>query len=155
THGFGELKRLPVALSSWARKLRNSTLTPQYRAEQSPNNFYVSREQLFCRFCQYFIDWKHKNMCSDHKVSKSHVRNKEKLNNNASKTTSLQTRITATTFKSSDSRKEFIKDFVAMCAEADFPLEKMTKLHSFLLKHCKQGGVLPENFSSLSHIHLL
>uniref|UniRef100_A0A3P8SXZ6 U1-type domain-containing protein n=1 Tax=Amphiprion percula TaxID=161767 RepID=A0A3P8SXZ6_AMPPE len=109
---------------------------------------YVSGEQ-FCRFCQHSIDWKRENMCSDHIVSKSHVRNKEKFNNNASKTTSLQTCITASTFKSSDSRKEFIEDFVAMCAEADIPLEKMTKLRPFLLKHCKQGGALPENVSSL------
>uniref|UniRef100_A0A3Q1CDI6 Uncharacterized protein n=1 Tax=Amphiprion ocellaris TaxID=80972 RepID=A0A3Q1CDI6_AMPOC len=130
-------KRLPVALSSWAKKLRNSTLTPQYRAEQFLNDFYVLGEQLFCRF-----------------LSKSHVRNKEKFNNNASKTTSLQTCIAASTFKSSDSRKEFIEDFVAVCAEADIPLEKMTKLHPFLLKHCKQRGVLPENVSSLHQIHL-
>uniref|UniRef100_A0A3Q1EWG6 Uncharacterized protein n=1 Tax=Acanthochromis polyacanthus TaxID=80966 RepID=A0A3Q1EWG6_9TELE len=58
------------------------------------------------------------------------------------KTMSLQTCITASTFKSSDSRKEFIEDFVVMCAEADIPLEKMTKLHPFLLKHCKQGGAI-------------
>uniref|UniRef100_A0A3Q1C4K7 Uncharacterized protein n=1 Tax=Amphiprion ocellaris TaxID=80972 RepID=A0A3Q1C4K7_AMPOC len=147
-------KRLPVALSSSAKKLQNSTLTPQYRAEQFLNDFYVSGEQLFCRFCQHSIDWKRKNTCSDYIVSKSHVRNKEKFNNNASKTTSLQTCITASTFKSSDSRKEFIEDFVAMCAEADIPLEKMTKLRPFLLKHCKQRGALPKNVSSLRQIHL-
>uniref|UniRef100_A0A3Q2GR26 Uncharacterized protein n=1 Tax=Cyprinodon variegatus TaxID=28743 RepID=A0A3Q2GR26_CYPVA len=57
-------------------------------------------------------------------------------------TTSLQTCLTAT-FKSSDSRKEFVEDFVAMFAEADIPLEKMTKLHQFLKKHCKQGEFAP------------
>ncbi|XP_036978819.1 uncharacterized protein LOC119033181 [Acanthopagrus latus] len=66
----------------------------------------------------------------------------------------LQTCITASIFKSSDSRKEFVEDFVAVCAEADIPLEKMTKLRPFLLKHCKQGGALPENVSSLRQIHL-
>ena len=36
-------KQLPTALSSLAKKkLRNSRLTPQYRAEQFPNNLYVS-----------------------------------------------------------------------------------------------------------------
>uniref|UniRef100_A0A3Q1FWQ8 U1-type domain-containing protein n=1 Tax=Acanthochromis polyacanthus TaxID=80966 RepID=A0A3Q1FWQ8_9TELE len=135
-------KRLPVAPSSSAKKLRNLTLTPQYRAEQFPNDFCASGEQLLCRFCQHSIDWKRKNTCSDHILSKSHVRNKEKFNSNASKTKSLQTCITASTFKSLDSRKEFIEDSVAMCAEADIPLEKMTKLRLFLLKHCKQGGAL-------------
>uniref|UniRef100_A0A3P8SCX6 U1-type domain-containing protein n=1 Tax=Amphiprion percula TaxID=161767 RepID=A0A3P8SCX6_AMPPE len=105
-------KRLLVALSSSAKKLRNSTLSPQYRAEQFPNDFCVSGEQLFCRFCQHSIDWKRENTCSDHIMSKSHVRNKEKFNNNASKTTSLQTCNTASTFKSSDSRKEVTEDFV-------------------------------------------
>ncbi|KAI3371826.1 hypothetical protein L3Q82_006678 [Scortum barcoo] len=100
-------------------------------------------------FCQHSVDLKRKNTWSDHIVSKSHVRNKEKYNN-ASETTSLQTCITASTFKSSDSRKEFIEDFVAMCAEADIPLEKMTKLRPFLLKHCKQGGALPENVSKFT-----
>ncbi|XP_036001540.1 uncharacterized protein LOC118565359 [Fundulus heteroclitus] len=41
-----------------------------------------------------------------------------------------------------------------MCAEADIPLEKMTKLRPFLKKHCKQGGALPENVSSLRQLHL-
>uniref|UniRef100_A0A3Q2PIX1 Uncharacterized protein n=1 Tax=Fundulus heteroclitus TaxID=8078 RepID=A0A3Q2PIX1_FUNHE len=62
-------------------------------------------------------------------------------------TTSLQTCLTHV-FKSSDSRKEFVEDFVAMCAEADIPLEKMTKLRPFLKKHCKQGGALPENVTT-------
>uniref|UniRef100_A0A3Q1GAW2 U1-type domain-containing protein n=1 Tax=Acanthochromis polyacanthus TaxID=80966 RepID=A0A3Q1GAW2_9TELE len=117
-------------------------------------NFFEMRKILFCKFCQHSIDWKRKNMCSDHIVSKSHVRNKEKFNNNASKTMSLQTCITASSFKSSDSRKELIEDFAAMCAEADIPLEKMTKLRPFLLKHWKQGGAQPENVSSLHQIHL-
>ena len=40
-------KRLLTALS--AKKLRNLTFTPQYRAEQFPNDLYVSGELLFCK----------------------------------------------------------------------------------------------------------
>uniref|UniRef100_A0A3Q2P9V1 Uncharacterized protein n=1 Tax=Fundulus heteroclitus TaxID=8078 RepID=A0A3Q2P9V1_FUNHE len=120
-------KRLSTAPLS-ARKLRNTMLSPEYRAEQFPRDFYVSGELLFCKFCQYSID-----------------RNKA--------TTSLQTCLTAA-FKSSDLRKEFVEDFVAMRAEADIPLKKMTKLHPFLKKHCKQGGALPENVSSLRQLYL-
>ena len=47
--------------------------------------------------CQHSVDW-------DHVLSKSHVRNKEKYNNNASKATSLKMYITAAAFKTSDSR---------------------------------------------------
>ncbi|KAK9976412.1 hypothetical protein ABG768_021617 [Culter alburnus] len=121
------MKQLSTALLSSAKKLRNSMLSPQYRAKQFPRDFCkVTREP-------------------------SHVKNKEKYNDKTSKaTTSLQTCITAAAFKSSDSRKEFVEDFVAMCAEADIPLEKMTKLHPFL----KQGGALPENVSSLRQLHL-
>ena len=36
-------------LTSSVKKRRNSTFTPQYRAEQFPNNLYVSDELLFCK----------------------------------------------------------------------------------------------------------
>ena len=42
-------KRLPTAPSSSVKKLRNLTFTPQYRAEQFPNDLYVSGELLFCK----------------------------------------------------------------------------------------------------------
>lgn len=51
--------------------------------------------------------------------------------------------------KSQDDRRVFMEDFVAMCAEADIPLEKMRKICPLLVKHCKQGGALPENLISL------
>uniref|UniRef100_A0A667YJ63 U1-type domain-containing protein n=1 Tax=Myripristis murdjan TaxID=586833 RepID=A0A667YJ63_9TELE len=114
---------------------------PLPRAEQFPGDFYVSGELLFCKFCQHSVNWRRKNTCDDHLLSKSHA------------TTSLQRSIISATFKSSDSRKEF-EDFVAMCAEADIALEKMTKLRPFLKKYCRQGGALPENVSSLRQVHL-
>ena len=76
--------------------------------------------------------------------SKVHLKNKAK--STAGK--SLQITTEATT-KSIDARREFVEDFVAMCAEADIPLEKMKRIRPFLVKHCKQGGELPENASSL------
>ena len=39
-------KQLPTAPSSAAKKLRNLTFTPQFRAEHFPNNLYVSGELL-------------------------------------------------------------------------------------------------------------
>ena len=42
-------KQLPTAPSLSAKKLRNFIFTPQYRAEQFPNNLYVSDELLFCK----------------------------------------------------------------------------------------------------------
>ncbi|KAI7804100.1 hypothetical protein IRJ41_023986 [Triplophysa rosa] len=78
------------------------------------------------------------------------MRNKEKLQG---KNLSLQCTI-ASTVASSDVRREFVEDFVAVCAEADIPYEKMKKLRPFLIKHCKQGGSLPQNESSLRQTHL-
>nr|XP_055073537.1 CGG triplet repeat-binding protein 1-like [Misgurnus anguillicaudatus] len=147
-------KRLSAAVISSAKKLRNATLSPQFRAEQFPHDFYVTGELLFCKFCQHSIDWKRKDTCTDHLLSKTHMKNKEKHKTASKATTSIQMCITADAFKSSDARKEFVEDFVAVCTEADIPLEKMTKLRPFLKKHCKQGGALPESVSSLRQLHL-
>uniref|UniRef100_A0A8C9ZMW6 Uncharacterized protein n=1 Tax=Sander lucioperca TaxID=283035 RepID=A0A8C9ZMW6_SANLU len=129
-----------------AKKLRNSQLTAKYRAEQYPNDYYESGQQLFC---QHTVDWTRKDTCNDHLKSKVHLKNKAK--STAGK--SLQVTIEATT-KSIDARREFVEDFVAMCAEADIPLENMKRIRPFLVKHCKQGGALPENASSLRQTHL-
>ena len=133
-----------------AKKLRNSALTPKFRAEQYPNDYYHSGNQLFCRVCQHSIDWKRKDTCDDHLKSKNHIKNHDKRRNHG---TPLQTTIPAT-ISSSDSRTEFIEDFVAVCAESDIPLEKLKKLRPFLVKHCKQGGALPQHVSSLRQTHL-
>jgi hypothetical protein len=77
------------------------------------------------------------------------VKNKEK--HRVSQNMPLQTTITSA---SADSRQEFIQDFVAVCAESDIPFEKLRKPRPFLVKHCKQGGVLPEDESSLGQTHL-
>lgn len=41
-------------------------------------------------------------------------------------------------------RCELYQNLVAVCGEADIPLEKLAKLHPLLAKHCKLGGALPE-----------
>uniref|UniRef100_A0A8D0AZY6 CGG triplet repeat-binding protein 1 n=1 Tax=Sander lucioperca TaxID=283035 RepID=A0A8D0AZY6_SANLU len=142
-------KRVAPDKPTVAKKLRNSQLTAKYRAEQYPNDYYESGQQLFCKFCQHTIDWTRKDICNDHLKSKVHLKNKAK--STAGK--SLQVTIEAMT-QSIDARREFVEDFVAMCAEADIPLEKMKRIRPFLVKHCKQGGALPENASSLRETHL-
>ena len=81
----------------------------------------MSDDLLFCKFCQHSVDWKPKNTCNDHCLKAIKKPNKAI----PSKATSLQRCITAATFKSSHSRKEFVEDFVAMCAEADISIEEM------------------------------
>lgn len=141
-------KRVAPDKLTVAKKLRNSQLTAKYRAEQYPND-YESGQQLFCKFCQHTVDWTREDTCNDHLISKVHLKNKAK--STAGK--SPQVTIEATT-KSIEARREFVEDFVAMCAEADIPLEKMKRIRPFLVKHCKQGGALPENPSSLRQTHL-
>ena len=60
-----------------SKKLRNSTLSAKYRADQY-TDFYASGDKLFCKCCQRTVDWTRKDTCEDHIASKSHVRNKEK-----------------------------------------------------------------------------
>jgi hypothetical protein len=141
--------RLTAEMPKTSKKLNNSVLTPKFRAEQYPKQFYHSGNQLFCRVCQHTIDWKRKDTCDDHLKSKIHLKNSE----SRSQGTALQTTITST-ISSADSRVEFIEDFVAVCAASDIPLEKLKKLRPFLVKHCKQGGALPQNASSLRQTHL-
>lgn len=138
----------PAAKPAASKKLRNTQLTAKLRAEQYPNDYYASGQQLFCKFCQHTIDWSRKDTCNDHLKSKVHQKNKTKSSGRA-----LQVSLDVAS-KSQDCRREFVEDFVAMCTEADIPLEKMRKMRPFVLKHCKQGGALPENPSSLRQIHL-
>lgn len=58
------------------KKQQNSSLTPKYRAEQFPNDLYMSVDMLFCKYCQHKVDWKHVDMCKDHMRSKACVKNK-------------------------------------------------------------------------------
>ena len=60
-----------------SKKLRNSTLSAKYRADQY-TDFYASGDKLFCKCCQRTVDWTRKDTCDYHIASKSHVRNKEK-----------------------------------------------------------------------------
>uniref|UniRef100_A0A8C7TD03 U1-type domain-containing protein n=1 Tax=Oncorhynchus mykiss TaxID=8022 RepID=A0A8C7TD03_ONCMY len=106
---------------------------------QYPNDYYESGN----KFCQHIIDWTRKNMYDDHLKSKAHVKNKEK--HHVIQSMPLQTTITSA---------RFIQDFVAVCAESDIPLGKLRKLRTFLVKHCKQGGAVPGNKSSLRQTHL-
>ena len=46
--------------------------------------------------------------------------------------------------KSKSLREDFILDYIKICTLADIPLEKTEKLRPFLLKHCKQGGAIPQ-----------
>uniref|UniRef100_A0A8C8FF57 Uncharacterized protein n=1 Tax=Oncorhynchus tshawytscha TaxID=74940 RepID=A0A8C8FF57_ONCTS len=117
------------------------------REAQYPNDYYQSGN----KFCQHTIDWTCKDMYDDHLKSKAHVKNKEK--HHVSLSMPLQTTITSAS-ASADSRRGFIQDFVAVCAESDIPLGKLRKLRPFLVKHCKQGGAVLGNESSLRQTHL-
>uniref|UniRef100_A0A8D0DDQ5 U1-type domain-containing protein n=1 Tax=Sander lucioperca TaxID=283035 RepID=A0A8D0DDQ5_SANLU len=142
-------KRVAPDKPTVAKKLRNSELTAKYRADQYPNDYYESGQGLFYKFCQHTVDWTRKDTCNDHLKSKAHLENKAK----STVGKSLQVTTEATP-KSIDARREFVEDFVAVCAEADIPLEKMKRIRPFLVKPCKQGGALPENASSLRQTHL-
>uniref|UniRef100_A0A673XHB5 Uncharacterized protein n=1 Tax=Salmo trutta TaxID=8032 RepID=A0A673XHB5_SALTR len=103
----------------WPSHQKNvySTLTPIFRAEQYPKDYYESVLQILtvlsraCLFKQPLLVHAHQQI-------------------------------------------QFIQDFVAVYAKYDIPLEKIRNLRPFLVKHCKQGGALPENESSLRQTHL-
>lgn len=95
------MSKRPSEINKCSKKLRNLSVNAKFRADQYPNDFYESGQQLFCKFCQHTIDWTLKNICDDHLKSKAHMRNKEKLH---TKNVSLQSTI-ASTAASSDARR--------------------------------------------------
>ena len=112
-------------------KLKNSTLTLKFRADQYLDFLWVGRQ--FCKFCQHTIDWTCTNVCDHH--LKACVRNQAEQR--GSQCTPPLTTITSAS-ASTDWRREFIQGFVA---ESDIPLEKLRKLRPFLAKHCKREAL--------------
>lgn len=60
-----------------AKKLRNSSLTQNYGAEEFPNNLYVSGDKLLCEFRRHAVDWECVDTCKDHLGSEAHVKSKK------------------------------------------------------------------------------
>lgn len=48
-------------------------LSAESRADQHPDDFYESGEQVFCKSCRLTIDWTHKNTFDDHLQSESDI----------------------------------------------------------------------------------
>ncbi len=102
-------KQPPDMLSKSAKKLQNSPLPPKNRAEQFPNDLYVSGDMLFCKFCQRTVDWKHEDMCKDHLWSKAHTKNKEKHCAAAANTSRATTALRRPSLPQTNLRREFFR----------------------------------------------
>lgn len=79
-------------------------------------------------------------------MSKVHVGEKKKGKQLAAAIASRAITPPQTTIAAVDTlaelRQKFLQYFVAVCAKADIPLEKLVS------KHCREGGALPESVSS-------
>lgn len=95
---------------------------------------------LFCKFCHHSVEFKRVDTVKDHIKSKKHTANKS-----AATTTQSPKQVTlSSSWTSKDLRDNFVLDFVKMCTMADIPIEKTDKMRGFVVKHCKQGGSLPQ-----------
>ncbi|RIA89770.1 hypothetical protein C1645_824350 [Glomus cerebriforme] len=99
-------------------------------------NYIVQGNELWCQFCNIGVEHKRKNIIDKHLHTAKHLKNK---------TTDINSPIQRTlpSFENTiNERKRVNTDVVAAFTTADIPLEKIEKLKPFLLKYCKNGGLI-------------
>ncbi|PKC09395.1 hypothetical protein RhiirA5_398747 [Rhizophagus irregularis] len=114
-------------------------VAPHVRLSQSAEyreNYIVQGNVLWCRFCNTGVEHKRKDTVDKHLRTVKHLKNK---------TTDINSPIQRTipSFENTISERERVNtDVVAAFTSADIPLEKIEKLKPFLLKYCKNGGLI-------------
>lgn len=68
---------LRMSKRSPEKREKNSLHTLKCRAEQLPNDFYVSGDMLYGKICQHNVDWKCLDACEDHLQCKAHMIKRE------------------------------------------------------------------------------
>lgn len=127
-------------------------VTAAERARQFDKDFYSEGSILFCKFCTHSVGFTRVDTVKDHIKSRRHRVNKERLTGSEEHAKLKQLTLT-TVSQSKQLRDDFILDFVKMCTVADIPLEKCDRMKGFVVKHCKQGGSLPQT-STLRQLHV-
>lgn len=126
-----------------SRKLGGEIMTAKYRASEPKfkDVYYADGNKLFCHFCNHSVEWRKRDTCLDHLKSKKHLTAKGAAGGKAPKL--KQSTLTGPRMTTSmQDRREFQEDFVRMMTSANIPLEKVTLMKPFMIKHCRQGGSL-------------
>ena len=123
-------------------------LDPKYKAA-----FYVSPnfpDKLFCKACETTVEHSRPKTMDDHIRTAKHQRTvRMKGENQQRRQLTINDSVS-----SANLRDDITKDLVAMFAEADIPLNKISKVLPFLRKHAKIGGAIPRDESTLRRHHL-
>ncbi|XP_072035551.1 uncharacterized protein [Amphiura filiformis] len=136
----------PASKISPAKRLRDGNYAEDYYI--SPN--FPSK--LFCKSCELTIDHSRKSSLDTHLTSDKHKKAK-RLKTERNRAGRRQVTLDDTQ-SSAELRTTITHDFIAMCTEADIPMNKTTKMIPFLRKHAKNGGAVPAGESTLRKYHL-
>ena len=119
------------------------------------DEYYISSkfpDKLFCIACEKTIDHSRPSSLDNHLEGAKHLaakRLKEKKNLQGRRQLTLND-----TNTSAELRTEITQDFIAVCCEADIPMNKASKLVPMFRKHARNGGAIPKNESTLRKHHL-
>ena len=120
---------------------KRKTVTVYTQVEENLGVFHVDNGLLFCNYCDFSIDWKHKSTVDAHCMGKKHLTQK-RIYEDKQKTKNQQT--LETTLTIANSKREMIEDLIQAFAGADIPLEKINSLIPFFKKYVKEGGAIPQ-----------
>src|SRR5690348_14187175 len=97
---------------------KRRTVIIHTHVEENPGVFRIDNGLLFCNYCDFSIEWKHKSTIDSHCMEKKHLEQKGIYKDNQRKK-SQQT--LKTTLLAANSKKEMIEDLIQAFASADIP----------------------------------
>ncbi|PKY36079.1 hypothetical protein RhiirB3_457953, partial [Rhizophagus irregularis] len=102
-------------------------------------NYILQGSVLWCRFCNIKVDHEIKSIIDKHLQTLKHENNKKNANNS---NYLIQRTIPSLTGNTLNEREKINIEVVEAFTFADIPLEKIEKLKPFLMKYCKNGGLI-------------
>lgn len=120
----------------------------------------MTRNQSWCRICNYSINWTHKQTCNKHINSKHHVSNKKNAEMGSSSSDLSSTPIPVWEWCQCQLKVQINQMMLAIIQGIHCQihyswhlLHKAEKLQHFIKKHCKQSGTLAGE-DTLGQYHL-
>ena len=118
-------------------KRKYAACSAEGRLAQFPGQLYVSEGVLFCEACRISLAAGKKDTLVDHFKSQKHQQS-------LSKPVPPARQIALPNTRTLEVRQDFVLDFVRMMASANIPIERAPLMAPFLIKHCANGGALPQ-----------
>ncbi len=137
------LKRKKKRIDKRVKRGKNISL--QMRLKEYDDSFVVKDNQMYCNFCNDYVDFKNKSVIDAHIKSKKHQKTIE-LN-------SKQRKINQS-FNQLNEKQVFLKDLVSFMTSNNIALEKVNNkgFRDFFSKYCKFGQNIPTAETIRKHV---